>query len=388
MERRRSEKINIRHSEKKHRNSPFHSDIFNVRLKLHFTWWLAFVFIIVIIATQFPEAYSIWRRVGLGVAVSLIFLIVLIIRQYAITILALSRQVRLKAITLYIIGGVPGISRQLTTPLVEILLGTAGLLFSLVIVMLFYMAYVALIIYGNTIMAGIFSWLIYFMLLFTFFHIIPGYPTDGGRIVRALLWKSNRNYYRSTRITTWIGQATGIVFGGIGIALMLLGQRWILGSAVMFIGWVTFIATAQINRLMRLHRDLQDIRLADIAMSHECPNINYKMTVKRLVSDYIVTRGHYFFIVTDQDKFAGCISLREIRRIPKRLWDRTTVEKASIPATKVYTATTEQSAADVLEHMLELDLEQIPVLQDNKTAGLIDRDDLIHLACVRRSLTP
>jgi len=353
---------------------------------LHFTWWLAFVFIIVIIATQFPEAYSMWRRLGLGVVTGLIFLIMLIIRQYAILFLALNRRVSVKTVMLYVIGGVPGISRSQITPLVDILIGAAGILFSLIIVILFYVIYMVLIIRGSIIMAGIFSWLIYIMVLFSVFHLIPAYPTEGGRIFRALLWKSNRDYDKSTQITAWIGQATGIVFFGIGIAMMLLDQRWIFGGVVTFIGWVTFIAAAQSNRMIQLRRYLLNTRLGDILLSRDCPHINHKLSIKELVSNYVVSKGHYFFVVTDEDKPIGWISLREIRKIPKRLWDTTNIEKTCTPTTQVYSATTEQSAADVLEHMLELDLEQIPVMEGNKTIGLIDRDDLLHLTRVRRQL--
>lgn len=174
------------------RNLPYRSGIFRVRIRLHYTWWFAFIFIIVIIATQFPEAYSMWRRLGLGVLTSLIFLFGLILRQYGVIFLAISRGIPLRNVTLYIIGGVPGIAREFTTPIIDLLLGVAGLLFSLVVVMLLYVAYVILVINDATIMASLFSWLVYFMVLFTFFHIIPGYPLDGGRIFRAFFGEAIR----------------------------------------------------------------------------------------------------------------------------------------------------------------------------------------------------
>jgi len=327
-----------------------------------------------------------WRRLGLGVATSLIFLFMLIIRQYAIIFLALSRGIPVRSVTLYVIGGVPGIAREFTTPILDILLGAAGLLFSLVVVMLFYIVYVILVVNGSAIMASLVSWLVYFMVLFTFFHLIPGFPMDGGRIFRALLWRRNRDYDHSTRIAAWIGQAAGLCFIGFGLGLIVLNQRWIVGGVVAFFGWVAFIAAAKSNLMMRLRQYLLHTKLSDIVLSRECPPINSKVTIRQLVRDYVLAKGHYFFAVTDDGKPIGCISPREIRKIPKRYWDRMTVEQICKPATKIYRATAEQSAADILEQMLDMEIEQMPVLMGNDIIGVIDRDDLLHLTRIRREL--
>lgn len=327
-----------------------------------------------------------WQRLELGILTSFIFLSVLIVRQYAVIALALSRGIPVRNVTLYVIGGVPGISRSFNSPLVDILLGAAGLLFSLVIVMLLYVGYVLLIIYGNTLMASLFSWLVYFMVLFTFFHIIPGFPLDGGRIFRALLWRGNQDYDQSTRLSAWIGLAASICLICLGVALVFFNQRWIVGGLIIFIGWVTLIATSRANHMMRLRQPLLNTQLSDIILSRDCPQISLNLTIKNLVNDYVINKGHYFFVTTGEGKPIGCMSLREIKKVPKKFWEDLTVEQTCTPATKIHWAAADQSAADILEQMVELDLEQIPVITDNQTIGLLDRDDLLHLSRIRREL--
>lgn len=173
---------------------------------------------------------------------------------------------------------------------------------------------------------------------------------------------------------------------GLGAALIIFNQRWVIGGVVAFIGWVSFIASLRANLMMRLRYYLLNTRLSDIILPRDCPQISLTLTIRQLVSDHVLTKGQYFFVAIDDNKPVGYITLSEIRKIPKKNWDRMTVEQACVPATIVYRASAEQSAADVLEQMLELEIEQMPVVLGNNTIGLIDRDDLLHLARIRREL--
>ncbi len=358
---------------------------FPVRLRLHYSWILAFILIIALVATQFPEAYSFWRRLLIGALTACIFLLMIIIKQVALNFIARNRNVAFRRVIIYVFGGVPGITREYSSPLLEILLGTAGLVFSLAVASLFYLLYIGLIIVGNEMWGGIISWLSFIFLLLSIFHFIPGYPLDGGRILRGLMWRATGDYDRAMRISVWIGG--GVVFACIagGILMLFLQQAWLLGITLIFVGLVLYSALANRNRLISIRRTLQNTKVKDV-MSGEYPHITPQMSVARIIQDYCLVTGQYYFLVVSDDKLLGSVGLRNIRSVPRRKRGNTTIASIMVPAEHSIAASTNQSAADAIEQMVEMDFEEIPVIEDGKVIGTVFRDKLMHLAKIKSEL--
>jgi predicted transcriptional regulator len=358
---------------------------FRIRLRLHYTWFLAFIFIISVVATQFPEAYSFWRRLLLGVVTALIFLIMIIIRQLAVNFIAHRRNIMYRRVTLYIFGGVPGITREYTSPVLEILLGSAGLMFSLLVTILFYLFYVALVVAGNVMLGSLLSWLTFVFSLLTVFHFIPAYPLDGGRILRGLIWRATGDYDRATRISTWVGEGIALACIAGGLLVLFLNQQWLFGITLVFSGWVLNRSTAQINRLTLMRRTLRNVAVSAI-MSREYPHVTPQMSVAQLIRDYSLVTGQYYFPVVSDDKLLGSVTLQSIKSVPKKLRNSTTVAKIMTPARNLIVAHTNQSAADAYEQMVEMDFDEMPVMEGDRVVGAVFQDKLTHLAKVKTEL--
>jgi len=358
-----------------------------VRLRVHPTWAIAFILIIAMVVTQFPEAYPFWQRIILGVAASLLFFIAVGIREIILGFLALNRGIPVKRVTLFAFGGLSQIqiTEKGTLPALELLLVAAGLLINLIIAGIFYAVYSALVNTANVIASGLILWSAYMYFMLALFHFIPGFPLDGGRLLRLLLWKFTGDYERATTIASWAGQGFGIIFVVLGILLLVLVSQWFNGLALIFVGLILYLAATQSRRQTALRQALQHIAARDI-MAGESLITTPQLTVSQLVNDYILVTGERYFVVAERGKLEGIVTTRDIKRVPKKRWDSTKIGEIMTPASKLKTVHGRQSAASVLEQMDELGIEQIPVLEKDEVIGVVTRESLIRLDKVRTEL--
>lgn len=359
--------------------------ILSIRLRLHYTWYLAFILITAIVVNQFPVLYQLWERTLLGLVTSLIFLFAIGIRQLALRFVAIHRRVPLKNFTLFVFGGVPDLAKEDNLPIFELLMGASGILFSLILAIVFYLIHMALVITGSIVAAGIIQWLAFITLMLTVFHFIPAYPLDGGKLLMALFWKKSGDYYRAVRITGWIGWVTGLLLTIGGILLLILAQEKFTGLTLAFVGFTLERAATQCRRQETLRRNIQDIPTGDI-MSREYPVITRQLSIGQLVRQHILVSGQHYFIIADGAELQGIVTVKDIKSIPKKKWNSTQVGEAMTPVSAIRTARINQPAESILEQMDKLGINQMPVLEEDKVVGIVTREDLIRLSKTRAQL--
>jgi CBS domain-containing protein len=365
---------------------PVINRVLGVRLRLHPSWAVAFLLIIAMVVTQFPEDYPIWQRLVLGIAASLLFFIAVGFREVVLSFLAIHRGIPLQRVTLFAIGGLPQIAKGDTRPLLELLVATAGLLLNLVIAGILYAVHSALVNTTNVLLDGIVLWTAYLYFLLTLFHFIPVYPLDGGRLLRTLLWKLTGNYDRATNFASWAGQGAGLVLIALGILLMVLSHQWFNGLMLVFVGWVLHLAAIQSRRQTALREALQHIAARDM-LSGESPIMaTPQLTIGQLVRNCVLVTGQRYFVVAEEGKLLGVVTISDIKHVAKKRWNRTKISKAMTPAQQLKVASARQSAASVLELMDELGIKRMPVLEDDKVIGVISRDNLNRLKKTRVEL--
>ena len=359
--------------------------VFGVRVRLHYTWYIAFLLIIAVITTQFPEVYPLWQRMVLGLATGLLFFIAISIRELILGFVAIRRRMPVKDVTLFVLGGVSQIARETTRPVLELLLAVAGLLSNLVIAGIFYGAYLALANSTNVIIAGLIQWLAFIIFMLTLFHFVPGFPLDGGRVLRALLWRTTGNYEQAARIASWVGRGIGLLLVVGGIVVMIVYSQWFVGLFLAFVGWVLQSAAAHSRNQVLLYETLRSV-VAQNIMTKEYSVVNPQLSLSRLVRDYVMVTGQRYFVVVDEDKLQGMVTVRNIRSIPRGRWKSTRVGKVMTPVGKLKTAYLQQSGASLLELMDELGINQIPVLEEDEVIGVVIRDSLMRLVKTRTRL--
>jgi len=210
--------------------------VFGIEFRLHYTWFV--IFILVTVSLVFPHWLSPLYWI-MAIAASLLFFASVLAHELAHSLVGRANGIPVKSITLFIFGGVALMTREATRPNAELKMAAAGPACSLAIGGLF--ALIWLVTRGvATSVAEMAGWLAVINIALAVFNMIPGFPLDGGRIFRAILWRATGNYQRSTLLATWVGRGVAYLFILGGILIILLhpfGLSWFDGVWLAFIGW-------------------------------------------------------------------------------------------------------------------------------------------------------
>ena len=226
--------------------------LFGIQFQLHFTWFI--IFILVTVSLVYPN-YSRWLYWTMGITTSLLFFSSLLAHELAHSLVGRANGIPIASITLFIFGGVAHMTNEATRPGAELKMAAAGPICSLAIGGLF-----GLLLFIPNItesIAMMIRWLAFMNGAVAVFNLIPGFPLDGGRVFRALLWRFTGSFSRSTQIATRVGQGIGYLFvlGGIStIFLHPFGLSWFEGIWIVFIGWFLANAASVSYRQLRWQR--------------------------------------------------------------------------------------------------------------------------------------
>ncbi|MFC1933996.1 site-2 protease family protein [Chloroflexota bacterium] len=210
--------------------------LFGIRFRLHFTWFV--IFILVTLLLVHPD-YLQWPYWVMGIITSLLFFASVAAHELAHSLVGRVNGLPIESITLFIFGGVAQMTKAVTRPATELKMAAAGPICSLVIGGIFGLLWLCLPNITEPI-ATMILWLAIMNGVLAVFNLIPGFPLDGGRVFRSLLWRFTGNYESSTRIATRVGQGIGYLFilGGISIIFLRpFGLSWFDGIWIVFIGW-------------------------------------------------------------------------------------------------------------------------------------------------------
>ena len=363
--------------------------IFGIQFRLHSTWFIIFVLITVSLAWRyFPLVYPDWNGLTYwvtGIFTSLLFFSSVVAHELAHSLVGRANGIPVKSITLFLFGGVAHMTREATRHSAELKMAAAGPLSSLVIGGLFFLLHLLLQGISEPIAAMAF-WLAQINVVLAVFNLIPGFPLDGGRVFRSLLWRFSGDYKSATRIATHVGQGVGYLFilGGIVIMFLFSGQ-WFSGLWLAFIGWfLTYVASAS-YRQAQWQLALQGLTASDM-MTSSCPVVSSEVTVGHLIQEYIFTGGHRCFLVTDDGELKGILTLGNIKSVAQPDWEVTQVRNAMTPVEKLSIAYPDQDILGVLEQMDEHNINQMPVVSEGRVVGLITRDNVARFLHTRSEL--
>jgi CBS domain-containing protein len=214
------------------------------------------------------------------------------------------------------------------------------------------------------------------------FNMIPGYPLDGGRVFRSILWMITGNFKKATRVALATGKTIGYLFIAGGIFVIVRWDLWADGMWIAFIGWFLTVAASGSYRQAELRDSLGGIKASDV-MIRDYLSISATLTLKQ-VHVYVMHTGRLFFLVTDKDALLGSMALENFKSVPQEFWETTTVGQVMTPAKEMQLIHQEEDAVGVLEMMDDVGTNRAVVVDgDNGILGLITRDNLIRHAQVR-----
>jgi Zn-dependent protease len=342
------------------------------------SWFLVFALITWVLAVNyFPSEFGQWSVLQFWVVAaitSLLFFMSVLLHELGHSIVALQYKLPVKSITLYIFGGISEISAEPSTPLPELIIAFVGPLTSLLLAAFFYLMQLVFRSYAP--IYAMSQYLAYINLILGLFNLIPGFPLDGGRVFRAIVWGITHNLRRATEIAGLLGQGIAFVFILLGVWLLFQGN-WINGLWIAFIGW--FLETAVVGQVqqVRMHEILSG-HTVDQVMSRTCVMVSADLTLQELVNQYFLGRGERCVVVMRNDQAAGFLTLHNIRQLPREQWVTTTVAQVMTPMDKVKVTRPEVGLVQVLNEMGVDGVNQMPVMADGQIEGMLRREDIVN----------
>ena len=365
--------------------------IFGIEIGLHYSWFIIAFLIATSLADHFHHTNPEWGSAliwGLALLTALLFFGALLVHELSHAIVAKRNQLPVHSITLFALGGVAQITKEAENARTEFWMGLIGPITSSLIGLLFLALSVAL---GwkpmgptNTPLLAMFVWLGYINLILALFNLIPGFPLDGGRVLRAVIWWITGNRQKSTRIAARIGQIVALVFISIGILRFFSGNGF-GGLWIAFIGWFLLQAAGSTYAEVEIAAKLRGSRVADV-MSVECGMVEPSLSVDNFVHNFLLRTGRRCFVVAKGDQVVGLITPHEVKNVDKEKWPSTSVEEAMVPLQKLKTISPEAPLRNALESMAQNDINQLPVISDGHFKGIISRDQIVRFLQTKAEL--
>ena len=350
--------------------------IFGIPLRLHYTWFIIFALVTIsLVLYTVDQPYPLGQRIILGLLTSLLFFASIVTHELAHSILAIRNKIPVKEITLFVFGGVSQITKEATHPRAELLIAIVGPLTSLALAGIFYGLYLFLAGAQQALIANLLWWLALINILLAIFNLIPGFPLDGGRIFRALVWQRTHDYQRATRIAAKVGQGIAYAFIAGGIALIFILRLWFDGVWLIFIGWFLNDAARASYQQVLLRDALAGVTARQVT-DYSCSLIPPHMTLTELVQQYILPTGRSCFLISWGAELEGMVTLQQIKKTPRTRWAITSMQDIMTPASKLKVAFAEQDVLSVLQEMNGETADHIAVMETGKVIGIINREDI------------
>ena len=373
--------------------------LFGIDVTIDWSWLLIFLLVTWNLAAfVFPVLHPNWSpvlNVTMAVAASILFFASVLAHELAHSLVATWRGLPVRSITLFIFGGVSNIEREPTSPGTEFLVAVVGPLTSLVLGALFLMAGAILagrlrgpfgsvtkVLAGLGPAATLLLWLGPVNIILGIFNLIPGFPLDGGRVLRSILWAVTNNLRLATRWATWVGQAIAwlLIVGGIAMAfgyeLPFFGGGLVSGLWLVFIGWFMNNAATQSYQQVVMEDMLHGVPVARLMRSNT-PTVPPNLAVSGLVDDYLMKSDDRAFPVVDSGQLVGLICLKDVRKVPRQAWDTTLVSQIMTPASQLDLVSPREDVSAALSKLAQRDTSQLPVLEGGHLVGMLRQRDVM-----------
>ncbi len=362
--------------------------VFGVDIGVHWSWIFIFLVVTYSFATGvFDQFYPQWSEtqkwIGGGLVAGVFFLSVLA-HELSHAVVSNRSGLPVRNITLFIFGGVSNLTREPDSAALEFRIAIVGPLTSAALAIIFAAVWFALRSTSDGV-AGISGNLALINGSLALFNMLPGFPLDGGRVFRSIVWARNHNRLRATRLASHVGVWIAYLVMAAGIAESIFFQN-IGGLWLLFIGFFLRNASTASYEQLLIDTTLSGIHVRDVIRTNVdsvAPDVN----VEELVHDHVLKRNARCFAVIAAGDFAGLITLSDIRDLPRHDWPTTSVYRAMTPASRLHTVKPEENLTTVLQLMAEHDVNQLPVVQGRELLGILDRADVMRFIQVRRDLT-
>ena len=361
--------------------------LFGIDISLGYSWFFIFALITLGLAfALFPQmspGLNTSVYIAMGVITSLLFFASVLLHELVHSLVAKSYGINVEGIRLMIFGGVSQLTEEPRTPRVEFWMAFAGPLTSLVLGGIFLGAFFASRQFGlgPFIVVPAF-WLGYINILLGVFNLLPGFPLDGGRVLRAIVWHFTGSLKRSTAVAAGLGKGLSYTMMLVGVLGPLFGNFTLLWFIL--IGWYLLRASEAGYRQVVFEEAIQGIKV-DQAMTMNPETVNPDINIEDAVKDYFMKHRWIIYPVVENDNVEGVISINKLKDVPRRSWKRKRVRDVMEPLSTDIVTSPDSEISDIMPKLNSKKTEgRVLVMKDDHLLGILTRADI--LRTIRRRL--
>jgi Zn-dependent protease len=372
--------------------------ILGIKIRIDWSWLLILLLVVWNLSAAFSQMHPDWSQlltISIAVSAALLFFLSVLLHELAHSLVAKAQGIPVDSITLFLFGGVANIREEPKSPGNEFVMAILGPVTSLVIgFSLLFVASTGLerqqllqtqsmeILQQFSPLRTIAFWLGSINVILGLFNLIPGFPLDGGRVMRSILWGLTQNLRKATRWASYVGQfiAWVMIISGIamifGMQLPILGEGLVNGVWLIFIGWFLNNAASRSYQQLIVRNVLVDVPVKRMTKRNP-PTVLGDITVDVLIDDYLMQTDDHAFPVMDGDRLMGIVSLEDIRRLPGELRSERLVSEIMTPRSEIRTIHPDDDAFEALMTISRNSVRQLVVMDGDEMFGLVRRSDII-----------
>jgi len=360
------------------------------QIAIHYSWLLIFGLILLILSTGYmPLNYPGLSTIAywiIGLIATVLLFASVLFHELCHSIVARRYGLPITRITLFFFGGVSEMAEEPQDPRVELKMAVAGPASSILLAVAFGLAafvgsytrmpseVVAPLEYGfwiNTFLAG--------------FNLLPGFPMDGGRVLRSAIWIWKKDIVKATRTATTIGVGLAYLMIGGGFLLSLMGL-WANGLWLIFIGLFIKSGAESSLRHTVINKALLGIAIGDI-MTTDVKTVQPDITVEGFITEYLLKFRHEVYPVMTEGQILGLVSIQDAKQIPKDQWSTTLVKSIMRLPERIVMVRPDQEAVEALLKMSKYDVGQVLVVSEGRLLGIVTHSDVLQIVKARTELS-
>lgn len=359
--------------------------VFGIPIEMDLSWLFIFgLFTYAVSTGHFARYYpglTVAEQFGLGVLTTLLFFASLVAHELSHSFVARKAGIPIVGITLFIFGGVARMKSEPEKPADEIKMALAGPAFSFAAAIFAYLISAALPL---GVIGGVFRYVAAANAIVAVFNLIPGFPLDGGRALRAIIWAATKDLKLATKAAATAGQAFGLGMMGLGLAeIVFLGS--FAGIWFMAIGWFLNSAAQSSYKQLLIRRALEGVEVADVMTPVTAP-VDPNSSVDDLVREQFLRTHADAYPVGGPSGVSGIVRLEDVRRLPRDLWSTTTVGQIVQPITEACAISAEETAWAAVNKLTDGCPSKVVVFNDGTVVGTVGQENLARLLRTRSLL--
>jgi Zn-dependent protease/CBS domain-containing protein len=366
--------------------------IAGIDIGVHVSWLVIFLLVTWTLAFGWFGDAKAWPALAgrpeleywlLGAISSLLLFGSVILHELAHSLVAKRRGLDVRSITLFLFGGVSNLSGEAKQPSTEFVVAIVGPLTSFAIAAVFFAAD-AVVPSGGEVDA-VLSYLVFINLLLGAFNLVPGFPLDGGRVFRSIVWNATGSLRRATQIAVAVANLVAWGLFLLAAWLILVQGNLFNGIWLGAIGWfLQNAANAQLQQV-RIEQRLHGAKVADV-VEPDTITVSPNTGLATVIDDFFVHGNRRAVPVVQDDRLVGMITIGDVRAVPRDQWATTRVADVMGGRQGVVTVASNSTLQKALEALTQGDYEQVPVLEDGKLVGVITRADIVRQIQLREAL--